>query len=108
MSTEYCMVMTTTGTQNEAEKLSKLMVKNQLAACVQVMPITSYYTWQNALQEDREYFLLIKTIRQHFLQIEAMILKNHSYDIPEIIQILITQGSAPYLGWLAEHTQPSI
>ena len=107
MATTYCMVITTTVSPEEAEKLARLLVTDKLAACVQIMPISSYYTWQNALQKDAEYLLMIKSVSQNFHQIEAMIHENHSYEIPEIIQIPITQGSASYLNWLDKNTRPS-
>ena len=48
MSSEFCVVMTTVATQDEAGKLARQLVEQQLAACVQMMPINSVYTWEGA------------------------------------------------------------
>ena len=101
---QYCIVMTTTGSEPEADQLAKMLVSEQLAACVQIMPITSTYTWQASLHHDTEWLLLIKTRSDLFLQIEAAILKQHSYDVPEIIQLPMNRGYQAYLQWIDETT----
>ena len=41
MENGYCIVMTTTDSQEEAGRLAELLVTQKLAACVQSLPITS-------------------------------------------------------------------
>jgi len=101
---QYCVVMTTAGSEPEADQIARALVSQQLAACVQIMPITSYYTWQSSLHRDPEWLLLIKSRANLYQKIEAAILKHHSYEIPEIIQLPITQGHQPYLKWMDETT----
>jgi hypothetical protein len=43
MNTQYCVIQTTAGSKTEADKFAQLLVRERLAACIQVMPITSYY-----------------------------------------------------------------
>lgn len=104
-SASYCMILTTTGDQKEAESLAAILVKAQLAACVQITPISSTYTWQGALQQEREWLLLIKTKADLFGQVEDALKVHHSYDTPEIIQVPIIQGSMAYLAWMDENTK---
>lgn len=103
--TSYCMIMTTAGSQDEAEGLAAMLVQEQLAACVQITSITSTYTWQGGLNKDAEWLLLIKTRADLYGQVEDALLKHHSYDTPEIIQVPITQGSRDYLVWIDENTK---
>jgi periplasmic divalent cation tolerance protein len=104
MSQKYSVVLTTTGSQQEANRLSELLVREKLAACVQSLPITSTYTWDGHLTQDSEWLLLIKTRSEIFKELESFILANHSYDTPEIIQLPVEAGYSGYLAWVEENT----
>ena len=104
MSQEYCVILTTTGSQEEANHLSELLVQEKLAACVQRFPITSNYTWEGQLTHDSEWLLLIKTRSEKYKGIEALILTHHSYDVPEIIQLPVEAGNPGYLTWIDDNT----
>jgi periplasmic divalent cation tolerance protein len=105
MGTSYCMVLTTTSSQDEAERLAEILVREQLAACVQITTINSTYTWQGTLHQDPEWLLLIKTRADLFDAVQETLCTHHSYETPEIIQVPIIQGSAPYLSWIDENTR---
>jgi periplasmic divalent cation tolerance protein len=40
------VMLTTTPTREEAQKLARLLIEEKLAACVQLLPIESFYFWQ--------------------------------------------------------------
>ncbi|MEN6524395.1 MAG: divalent cation tolerance protein CutA [Anaerolineaceae bacterium] len=42
-----------------------------------------------------------------YQKVEKAICAIHSYDVPEIIQIPITQGLEKYLGWITSTTIPT-
>jgi len=100
----YCLITTTTDSQAEADRLAEMLVSEGLAACVQITPIRSVYTWQGALQKDEEWLLLIKTRAVLYPKIEVALQEQHSYDTPEIICMPITGGAAAYLAWVDETT----
>lgn len=102
MDTEckYCMIVTTCSKKEEAEKISHTLVEKKLAACVQISSITSYYQWDNALQKDNEFRLVIKTHKRLYKAVEKDIIKNHSYEIPQIVAVDIADGYAPYMQWI--------
>ena len=56
-----CMVMTAVGSEAAAEVLAQQLVEARLAACVQVMPLKSFYVWQGESRKEAEYLLLVKT-----------------------------------------------
>jgi len=98
---DYVQVLTTTGSEEEAEKIASLLVERQLAACVQVVgPVVSRYRWQGEIEEEREWQCLAKTTRAAYEAVEAAIREVHSYDEPEIIATPIVAGSAGYLAWI--------
>jgi len=104
MTEPYCVILTTTGSQEEADRLADLLVTRRLAACVQVFPVSSRYMWKGELHKDPEQILLIKTASSRYREIEAAILENHSYEVPEILRLPIEGGSDRYLDWLSEET----
>lgn len=94
------VVLVTAGSQQEAEAIATYLVKSQLAACVNIIPLRSIYTWQGELQQEQEWQLLIKTDLSQFQTLEAKIRELHSYEVPEIIALPIVAGSQPYLDWI--------
>lgn len=99
---DYCIILTTCSNDEEAKELASKLIKKQLAACVQLSPITSYYSWENKLHVDAETRLLIKTKCRLYKSVESFIKKHHSYEVPEVVQIPIMGGSDKYLDWIDE------
>lgn len=97
----YLQVITTAGTKEDARRIARSLVEQQLAGCVQIVgPITSTYRWEGDIAEDEEYLCMIKTRQSLFTTIEAAIKAVHPYDVPEILAMPITAGSQGYLDWL--------
>jgi len=105
MTKSYDIILTTTGSKEEADRLAEMLVSRQLAACVQVINIGSTYMWQGKMTQEAEFLLLIKTASHLYSEVEKIIVENHSYEIPEIIQIPIVQGLPAYLAWIDENTK---
>ena len=104
--TEGIVVMTTTETQADGERLAHVLVEGNFAACVQVLPqMTSVYRWQGQIEYAKENLLLIKTTRSAYPGVEAALKGAHTYETPEIIAVPVEAGSPAYLAWLAESVQ---
>ena len=99
---DYCIVTTTCPHEEEAGRISSILIESHLAACIQISEITSMYEWKGEVNSEKEYLLTIKTTSDNYEKVESLILRNHSYEIPEIIQIPIIRGSASYLQWIDE------
>lgn len=98
---KYGVVFTTTGKIEEAKNIAKTLVKEKLAACVNIVnPIDSYYIWEDKLVEDKEILLIIKTKASLFNELKNRIISLHSYKVPEIIFIPIHKGLKTYLDWI--------
>jgi|SRR5580698_9466523 periplasmic divalent cation tolerance protein len=99
------IAMTTVGSEEEAARIAEALVKEKLAACVQILPaMQSVYRWQGAICKDREWLLLIKTVVERVSSLEHLVRELHSYEIPEFLVLEVTEGSQPYLEWLATET----
>lgn len=101
---DFVTVQTTTDTAAEAEKLAAAAVEQQLAACVQVSEIRSYYRWQGETHNDPEFLLTLKTTDSSVEGIKALLGREPSYDEPELIVQPIVSGSDSYLQWIADST----
>jgi len=96
------MVMTTCAGEAEARRLVEAVLAPRLAACVQVMPIRSFYVWQGETRDEPEYLLLIKARVQDWEALSQAIRAAHSYETPEIARLDIAAGDAAYLAWIAK------
>lgn len=107
-SSPYRLVMTTIGTQEQAQALAEQLVNAHLAACVNILPrMQSIYRWQGKLEHGQEHLLLIKTRVERVDSVIDSIKANHPYELPEIIAVPIDGGFAPYLTWITEAVSPS-
>lgn len=101
---DFCVVLTTAPNPDVAQQLAEGLVSRGLAACVQILPITSYYLWKGELCRDSELLLLAKTTTARYPDVEAHIRESHPYEVPEIIRLPIEAGWEPYLAWVRENT----
>jgi periplasmic divalent cation tolerance protein len=105
MPTEAIQVITTTADRKEADAIAEEILKQRLAACVQIGgPIDSSYWWNSRIETSRECVLTIKTRRDLFPRLEAAILALHSYEQPEILAVAAVEVTPGYLKWLEEQT----
>jgi periplasmic divalent cation tolerance protein len=103
----YLQVQTTTDSRAEAVELGRSAVEARLAACAQVAgPVVSSYWWEGDLERAEEWTLLLKLPAARYQELADFLAQRHSYDEPEIVATPIVAGSAAYLSWIEEVTQP--
>lgn len=101
----YIIILSNTNSMNSAETIANFLVKEKLAACVNIIPkIKSIYTWQNKIEKEEEVLMLIKTKQSLFNQVKEKITLLHPYEVPEIIRIDIKEGTNNYLNWIKNNT----
>ena len=99
--TDKIVVLSTCGSQEEAEKLARRLLEARLAACVNVITqIRSFYRWQGRIEEAGEWLLVIKTSRDLFDQLRVVLESAHSYELPEVLALPVVAGSPDYLAWM--------
>ena len=103
------IVLTTTSSPEEADRLAHVLVEERLAACATLIPaVQSIYRWQGQVESSTETLLLLKTGLDQLPALEARLHELHSYDTPEFLVLPVESGSAPYLDWLqASLKQPA-
>ena len=105
MPAEAIQVITTTAERKEADAIAAEILKQRLAACVQIGgPVDSSYWWNGRIETTHEFVLTIKTRRDLFSRLEAAILALHPYEQPEILALAAVEVTPGYLKWLEEQT----
>jgi len=101
MPANHQIIFCTCPDQDTAEKIARLLVANNQAACVNILPaITSIYRWQGQLESAQEHLLLIKAHKDRYPAIETALRAHHPYELPEIIAVPIDRGLPEYLNWI--------
>ena len=99
----YNVFYITASSMEEAQKIAKTLVEERLAACVNIVPeIHSYFRWAGKVDFAKECMLIGKTETGLIEIIKQRVTMLHSYEVPEIIFLSITNGAEPYLNWIRE------
>ena len=104
-ASDYGVLLTTAPSRDEAVKIAKLLIDEKLAACVQLMPIESFYVWEGKTQNEAEVLLLAKTRTDLFEPAMTRIKDIHPNSVPEIVGTQFLAGFQPYLDWISEVTR---
>ena len=100
----YVVIFITTATTDEAQQISRVLLEQRKAACVNIVPgISSHFWWQDKLDSDQESLLIVKTNSSLLPEIISLVKGMHSYQVPEIIALPIVGGSQDYLRWMGEN-----
>jgi len=101
-----CMVFCTCPDEQVAEKLAARLLKQRLAACVNIIPdIRSIYRWNGEINRDSEALMVIKTAVEEYEALESCLREHHPYDVPEVVCLPVQAGLPEYLAWVAKETR---
>ena len=100
--TDKIVILSTCSTEQEAERLARLLVEEKLAACVSIIPrMRSFYNWKGAVETSDECLLLVKSSRALFEELRVRLEAAHTYETPELLALPIVEGAPNYMNWLA-------
>ena len=96
------VVITTVGTEKQANLIAEELVGRRHAACVNILQVPrTIYRWQGKVLRDSELMLVIKTSEDEFAAVERTIKELHDYEVAEILGFPASQGSREFLAWIA-------
>jgi periplasmic divalent cation tolerance protein len=98
------VVILTTVPQEGSETMARALLDRRLVACINTVPVRSFYRWKGEFCDDREQILIIKTTREKAENVIAAIKEIHPHDVPEIIALPVIVGHLPYLEWVYQET----
>ena len=94
------VVLTTVGAGFDAAALAKSLVEQRVAACVNILPeVRSLYRWKDAVEDDREQLLVIKTTEERVDALREALFAAHPYEVPEFV-VLAAEAGGAYAEWL--------
>ncbi len=99
------IIVSTFPDKTSITKIANQLVKKKLVACVNIMKISSIYSWKGKIENQPEYLALFKTTKKNQLVLKKELRKLHPYDIPEIAEINVDSINQPYLKWLVDSTR---
>lgn len=103
MTPRPLVVLVTTPTRDEGERIAKELLEEHLAACVNLVAgVRSFFWWEGTIQDEQESLLVIKSREDRFEALAARVRSLHSYAVPEVIALPVVRGSETYLAWIDE------
>lgn len=107
MTDKAIIILTTVSSTQEGKSIASKLVEKKLAACVNILPkMTSIYRWDNKINKEEEFLLIIKTAEYLEQEVYDFIKDNHSYEVPEIITLNIKNIDKKYSEWLNSSIKP--
>jgi len=97
----HVVILVTAGSAKEAQRIAANLIKNKLAACVNIISgMQSVFWWEGKADKAKESLLMIKSKRSLLPKIIKAVRAVHSYEVPEIIALPIIGGERKYLRWI--------
>jgi periplasmic divalent cation tolerance protein len=97
------LIMVTAAARDDAERLGETLVVERLAASCSVVPtVHSFYFSDGLLQREHEALLLVRTLTSKRTAVMEHLDEYRGHSRPEILEVQVSGGSAPYLDWLSE------
>ncbi len=101
MEKAYIIVMVTTASKQEAEKIAQRVLNERLIACANIIgPVSSLFHWSGKIEKAEEYLIFMKSRKDLFEKLAENVKALHSYQVPEIIVLPVIGGLKAYLDWL--------
>lgn len=95
-------VYVTTESKEEARKIGARLVEEMLVACVNIVDgIESMFWWKDKIEIANEALFVAKTTEENMDVVIETIKKMHSYEVPCIVSLPITNGNPDFLKWIS-------
>ena len=101
------LVLCTAPDSPEAQRLVRTLVEERLVACGNIVPgVTSLYRWLGEVEQASEVLIVFKTTTQAWPRLKERMVELHPYEVPELLLVNVEDGTASYLEWVSQSTQP--
>ncbi|MFA5629393.1 MAG: divalent-cation tolerance protein CutA [Dehalococcoidales bacterium] len=104
-NSEYAVIFITASAGEEADLISKVLVEEGKAACVNIVDgVHSLFRWEGNIESTDESLLIVKAKTSFLEEIIRIVKEIHSNEVPEIIALPIIGGNPDYLAWIDKET----
>jgi periplasmic divalent cation tolerance protein len=105
--TDALIVFSTFANEEDAARVSRVLVEERLIACANVLPgVRSLYRWKDQVADEREVVVLMKTRKQDWTALLSRLHELHPYETPECIAVRMAAGAPRYMAWLESALEP--
>ena len=103
---EFVFVYSTFGSMGDAERAAEALVREKLAACVNIHGgMRSVYDWKGTVEKEDEVAAFIKTRAALAGRVMARLRELHPYEVPAMLVLPIAGGNEDYLDWARGQTK---
>ena len=100
------MILSTCPDAETAARIGRTLVESALVACVNIVPgLRSIYRWNDAVQDEPEVLMILKTTGPCLATAREMLLSLHPYQVPEVVALPVVDGHDAYLRWVSTSTR---
>jgi periplasmic divalent cation tolerance protein len=97
----YVVVFMTASDKKEALKIVRRLLDERLIACANIVgPVSSLFWWEGKIDEASEFLVIMKSRKDLFKRLSERVKETHSYEVPEVLELPITEGLPSYLEWI--------
>ncbi len=98
----YVVVFMTASDKKEASKIVRRLLNERLIACANIVgPVSSLFWWEGKIDKASEFLVIMKSRKDLFERLCERVKETHSYEVPEVLELPITEGLPSYLEWMS-------
>lgn len=106
MSQSHVVIFVTVESEEQAQRISDLLLQRKLVACANIIKnVKSFFWWQGKVDHSDEGMLVMKSREELLGEVVRLVRENHSYEVPEVVALPIIGGNPDYLRWIDESIQ---
>ena len=102
------IILSTFPSEELAAEIANKVVRARLCACVNFTKVRSIYSWHGKVEDQAEFIALFKATSKSSRKLKEEIVRLHPYEVPEIVELKMTNVSKPYLSWLGAESMHSV
>lgn len=84
-----------------AQKIADQLVKERLAACSNIFPMSSCYWWKGLIEKEDEWVSILKTTDDVWPILRDRVEKIHPYEVPCVVRWTV-ETTDSYQTWIKE------
>ena len=92
----------TCSNNEEADKISKILLEKRLVACIKKLPIESSFWWKGNIDKANEVLLMLESVEENFEKINTEVKKLSSYETYILFCVPVTKTTKEVERWLKE------
>lgn len=100
------LVVTTYPSREVALRAVEVVLREELAACANIVPAHSRYWWKGRIESADEALVVFKTVPKRVGALFRHLESHHPYEVPEVAEVDVPRVGSAYLRYLAATLDP--